>query len=90
MEFIKSNKGGVNICYEGHQYIKRAQLKDNVIVYECVLRRVQQCKAKIVVKGSEPVRANNTHTHAPDQANIAALLALQKLKSRARESLETP
>ena len=52
MEFIKSNKGGVKICYEGHQYIKRAQLKDNVIVYEWVLRRVQQCKPKIVVKGS--------------------------------------
>ena len=66
-----------------------AQLKDNVIVYKCVLRRVQQCKAKIIVKGSELVRENNSHTHAPDQANIAALLALQKMKSRARESLET-
>ena len=49
-----------------------------------------QCNAKIIVKGSELVRENNTHTHAPDQANIAALLALQKMKSRARESLETP
>ena len=91
MEFIKSNKGGIKIAFEGYVYSKLKELANEVISYECELRRsTSYCKAKIKVKDNELVGKVNEHTHGPDVTRVENLKALQEMKNRARDTQETP
>ena len=91
MEFIKSNKGGMKIAFEGYVYWKQKELANEVLLYECELRRSRNyCKAKIKVKNNELVSKVNEHTHPADATRIQNLKALQEMKNRARDTQETP
>ena len=91
MEFIKSNKGGMKIAFEGYVYCKQKELANEVLLYECELRRSRNyCKAKIKVKNNELVSKVNEHTHPADATRIQNLKALQEMKNRARDTQETP
>ena len=91
MEFISSNKGGMKIAFEGYVYAKQKELANKVLSYECELRSSKsQCKAKIKVKDNEVVCKVNGHKHGPDMIRIENIKALLEMKSRARDTQETP
>ena len=91
MKFISSNKGGMKIAFEGYVCVKQKELVNKVLSYECELRRSKsQCKAKINVKDNEVVCKVNEHTHGPDMIRIENIKTLQDMKSRGRDTQDTP
>ena len=91
MEYIKSNKGGVKLLYEGFVYVKSKTLKSDDVSFECEMRRNnKQCKARLRVNGDSVVGRYNYHTHAPDIGRAEALKIRQSIKRRAVDTEETP
>lgn len=91
MEYIKSNKGGVKLLYEGFVYVKSKTLKSGDVSFECEMRRNhKQCKARLRVNGDSVVGRYNDHTHAPDIGRAEALKIRQSIKRRAVDTEETP
>ena len=91
MEYIKSNKGGVKLLYEGFVYVKSKTLKSDDVSFECEMRRNhKQCKARLRVNGDSVVGRYNDHTHAPDIGRAEALKIRQSIKRRAVDTEETP
>ena len=46
MEIIKSNKGGIKLCYEGYMYTRKSKTKAR-IQWECSQKRAHLCKGSI-------------------------------------------
>ena len=90
MEFIKSNRGGNKVLYEGYIYVKQKDLADGAVSYECEMRRNdQQCKAKLKVLGNEVLGRMNEHTHAPNLGRMEATKVKVGVKRRALETEES-
>ena len=51
MEFVKTQRGGLKLCYNGYLYVKNKDLPSGNTFYECERRRRNNCKAKITLRG---------------------------------------
>lgn len=85
MEFVKSNKGGQKVLYEGYAYVKQKDLANNVVSYECEQRRyTSACKAKIKVLEGQVIGKLHDHSHQPNPSRHEALKTIQSIKDRAQ------
>ena len=79
------------MVHEGFVYVKKKNLANGVISYECELRRnKRECRAKIEVAGNHVIGQRGTHTNAPDIGRPGALKIRQAMKRRALDTEEEP
>ena len=90
IEFITSTEGCWKLVYKGFVYVKRKDLTNGVVSYECKMRRSEkQCKEKLKVLGEEIVGKTNEHTQATFIGRPEALKLCQSVKRRALNTEET-
>ncbi|XP_071747499.1 uncharacterized protein [Lepeophtheirus salmonis] len=91
MELINSSRGGQKLIFEGFIYVKQKNLANEIISYECQMRRnFRECKAKIHISGNNHiVRRINEHTHAPDIGKANALKVRNSIKRRTEDTGES-
>ena len=89
MEIIKSNKGGIKICYEGYMYTKQIE-KNASIRWRCA-SRTTGCKGTMTTTDSmENPTPLNTHKHVPDENAIKVTKCRLKMKEKAATSRAAP
>lgn len=86
MEFIKSTRGKLKIAHEGFIYVKKKNLSNDVLCYECENRRHSACHATIRISEGKIIGYTNTHNHAPDKSRKEALIARARMKAEAIET----
>ena len=90
MEFIKTSRGGLKLCFEGYVYLKSGQYAKQVDVYECELRRKSKCNGKLKVKNGKIIGKSGKHSHDPDPNRVHVLKAVQTMKAKVQAADETP
>ncbi len=76
MEIVRSNKGQNKLCFQNGIFVKKKELKDGTIRWECVRRRCDGCHA--TVKTNE--RMQNPVPSGQHNHNIcAAEVAVEKM-----------
>ena len=83
MEFVKTQRGGLKLCYNGYLYVKNKDLPSGNTFYECERRRRNNCKAKITLRGDQIIRETHEHTHAPDIIRQDLLSLREEMKEQA-------
>ena len=83
MEFVKTQRGGLKLCYNGYLYVKNKELPSGNTFYECERRRRNNCKAKITLRGDQIIRETHEHTHAPDIIRQDLLSLREEMKEQA-------
>lgn len=87
---IKSKRGQTAIAYNGFRYTKHAEYKSsNNIVWRCSLNG---CKGKLHTDSNRRnATERGSHNHLPNNGDIAATVALDSMKLRAKaEALPIP
>src|SRR5215470_1456834 len=93
---IATTRGKNKILLNGYLYVKQKDLANNLVSYECELRRGSgrgnsQCKAKVKLNADLTVVGYvNEHTHGPNEGRGEMLLVRERMKRRATDSEETP
>ena len=82
MEFIRNNKGGQKLCFEGFMYNQHI-VKQNVIYWRCVERN-SGCKGRLQTSSArENPHLTSNHNHNPDQRKIDIAKARCEMKGQA-------
>ena len=90
-EVIKTERGKRKILHNGSSFVLKKKLAGGKELFECTRRRDENCcYATLHFKDGEIVAFNNDHYHAPDLAKNAALKIMDKIKSKAKETVEKP
>ena len=63
MEFIKTEKSKDMLIFENYMYTKQKLLADEVISWECTLKRSRNCKARIKTQNGQFFARLNEHVH---------------------------
>ena len=89
MHFVKTQRGGLKLCYNGYVYVKNKDLSSGNKFYECERRRHNNCKAKIILCGEEIISQTHEHTHAADILRQDLLFVREEMKEKAITTQQT-
>ena len=89
MDFVKTQRGGSKLCYNGYVYVKNNNLPCGNTFYECERRRHNNCKAKIILCGEEIISQTHEHTHAADILRQDLLFVREEMKEKAITTQQT-
>ena len=90
-EVILTERGKRKILHNGSSFVLKKKLAGRKELFECTCRRDENCcYATLHFKDGEIVGFNNDQSHAPDLAKNAALKIMDKIKSKAKETVEKP
>lgn len=85
MEFLKSQKGGKILVYEGYRY-RRDKLKLNSTTWRCT---EVGCKGRLIVSNNS-AKPTTAHTHGPEPSKTEVLAYKNQLKSVALSTTTQP
>ena len=90
MEIIKSNKGGLKLCYQGFMYTKHATRKTSQW-WKCVKRSSTGCRGSLstTLQNENPV-PGQPHNHAPSETLISYSKARNTMKDQASNTRDKP
>ena len=90
-EIILTKRGKRKILHNGSSFVLKKKLAGEKELFECTRRRDEiGCFATLHFKDGEIVALNNDHSHAPDLAKNVALKIQDRIKSKAKETVEKP
>lgn len=84
-EYIKSQKNGIILCYEGYKYRKDKQHALSVS-WRCTTRG---CKGRLLVK-NDVKQVTTDHSHGPDIAGIEVAKAARAMREMSKTTDATP
>lgn len=89
MEFLKTEKGRLKLCFEGYVYYKDREVGGKV-QWGCKERKEFKCPARITTSDDKIVRKWKEHNHPGDQAAIVADKTLNMIRNCATSSKVPP
>ena len=80
MEFIRNNKGGLKLCYDGYMYTKKSSNKSKTR-WECTNREALACRGAISTDlANTEVVSSIPHTHERVTGRVEAVSAVSAMK----------
>lgn len=89
MEFITSQKGKLNLVYNGYRFYKQRENKSGETVWFCHKRLSSACAGKVTISSDNSVLSETTHQCVPDEASLDVYKAVSQAKKRVREEYGT-
>ena len=87
MEFVTTTRGARSLIYEGYKYVINRRGRDDRIFWRCAETR--SCSGGLTSINSEIVSSRaNEHSHPPDEAEVTAYKAVDKIKTKTMESID--
>ena len=87
MVFVTTTRGARSLIYEGYKYVINRRGRDDRILWRCAKSR--SCSGGLTSINSEIVSSRaNEHSHPPDEAEVTAYKAVDKIKTKTMESID--
>ena len=90
MEYTSTTHGKQMVVDGNYLYVYQKDLTDNVVSWECQLRRKKVCKARIKVLDDRIIQRVNAHTHAPNSTKVQTTKIRVAMKRRAETTIDAP
>lgn len=90
MEVTKTTQNKSKVLHQGFAYVKKKNLADGWVSYECERRRrYRDCTANIKVKNDQ-IHIGTAHTHAPNPARNEAYKVITEIRDQAQGTNDRP
>ena len=81
----------MKLLFQNNLHVKQKVLSSGTVCWECDQRHNKfACKAKLHVLDDQVIKQLNDHTHVASRAVVESSKVRQEMKTRARETEETP
>ena len=84
MEFIRTQKGGEALIWDGAKFTLNRDMKNGTKYWRCGKRT---CPARVTTEGNELLQQTNRHNHAIDGIEAKVEKVKSSLRKRAREEI---
>ena len=88
--YFKSQMGRNLVKLDGFEY-QLNRKKDSISYWRCCkVRTSNKCRAVLHIRDKKIIFHNDCHNHPPNIARIEAKITMDAIKSKARNTMETP